>query len=755
MPVQTKLVISATGETPEIVIPPIMVMSNSGTLSSSLDGNEVAVDVAEPVVLNKVLFVPTDGDDFQADGETLYVSGDPSRFSSIPYGTMVSWYEGDVLVGKFYMSRAERVGRDMWKLHIMSALGLLDNIDHAGGIYTGQTLEDVLGDIIGETFDFSVLEDVASWHVTGWLPYDTARNNLHRVLLAYGVNIGKDSSGDPVFGLLPFGDPVDVPEESVYGEGSVAYPAQSTAVSVTEHTYWQPLTAQEEELFDNTDGSGEANGTRVVFSEPVYGLSATPGLTIVQSGVNYAVLTGIGILTGKKYAHAQKVTTVSSAGTGPLKPREISVSDVGLIGPLNSYNVAKRLLDYYTAAKSITGAFAIGDTLVRPGMQIEVTDMYGDENTAIVSRMDITSSATVKASFEAIVGFEPGHSGPTYKGRGVWDASGTYTVPKSGRYRFILIGGGQGGQGGYDGWDGFGGDDMVRVAESYDVGVAYYGEGKPTAGQGGDGGEPGSSGKVLTFEAELEAGMTVTRTIGQGGSGGAVPGGAGAFGGATTISIYSGNTLLFSRSSAEGMITPDGVYDVIANESYAVPGSSGIKGAAGGPTTRAFYNGYGADNANEDPDGYPGSSLGENSGGNGGEGFYEESWRWEPEELTRTNTGGGGGGGGAAYGADGGDGGTAEYKYVEEIAASAYCGGDGGAGADAKAPATPGPGGGGNGGHGGGGGGNAGGARVRSWTSTLPANTRVRPGAAGPGGAGSAGSPGGAGQIIYYTEEAD
>ena len=473
------------------------------------------------------------------------------------------------------------------------------------------------------------------------------------------------------------------------------------------------------------------------------------------------MLTGVGTLFGCKYAHTQKIVRASVPGNPP-KPREVSVTEDYLVGPLNAWNVARRLLGYYTSAKTVKGAVVLGNQLLRPGMPVTITDVYGEENTAVISRMDITASATVKAGYEAVEGFSPGYTGPVFTARHAWSTDGTYTAPVTGRYRLTIIGGGQGGQGGMDGTAGYGGASGSGGDMTYDEGqsggpgpymVYQYNDGKPVAGLGGEGGAPGSPGKVLTFDIDLEAGSTIVRSVGSGGSGGARGGSLGSMGGDTTVSIYDPDgELIATRSSAEGVVPPAGVFDILGDTELALPGRTGYKGGDGGATTKdidpetgdPYYWGWGSDVDAEHAGGFDGSSAGTYAGGSGGNGIYEESAK--TGGGYEHYTAGGGGGGGAAYGNAGGAGGSASNT------SSTYKGGNGGAGANAAAPIRNSiPGGGGHGGNGGGGGGNAGGARI--WNVLSLSGHDVDCGNPGSGGNGSSGGDGGKGYVVIYTGE--
>ena len=108
----------------------------------------------------------------------------------IKYGTPVFWFCNGNLQGKGYLKTVERTGTNTWKLTSMSAIGLLDEKIHPGGYYTGQTFDEVVQEIVGDSFPYEYApgnESIAELAVFGWLPYDSARNNLHRLLFAMGA----------------------------------------------------------------------------------------------------------------------------------------------------------------------------------------------------------------------------------------------------------------------------------------------------------------------------------------------------------------------------------------------------------------------------------------------------------------------------------------------------------------------------------------------------------------------------------------
>lgn len=115
----------------------------------------------------------------------------------IKYGTPVWWYCNGKFMMKGYYQGNTRIARTIWQINAMSAIGKLDERMHVGGIYEGDTFEDVLDEITGNDcryeFDDSS-RPLKDTQIFGWLPYDTARNNLHRLLFAMGAAIKRKGS---------------------------------------------------------------------------------------------------------------------------------------------------------------------------------------------------------------------------------------------------------------------------------------------------------------------------------------------------------------------------------------------------------------------------------------------------------------------------------------------------------------------------------------------------------------------------------
>lgn len=675
-------------------------------LTSSMSGDQLSIDQFMPVVYDaayiSVNFIPKNSTGLRtADGKTFNVKRGGPYLDKLPYGTPIWYYNNDNLIGKFYSQRIVRTGKAKFDVLAVSAVGILDGQQHNGGIYTGQTFAAVAGDIIGDQFAFTCADDVAGISIVGWLPIGTRRSNLHQLLFACGVALYKDAGGEIVFRFPDTGTVKNIPDNRIFLGGNVDYQTPATKAEVTEHTFLTSPVDEEVTLYDNTD-SETANHVFVTFRDaPVYDLAVTDTLTIEESGVNYAIVSGTGTLTGKKYSHITRVLS-SDTGEDTAVEKAVSVTEATLVNVANSENVLKRVLSYYSSARIIRNDIVLEGELA--GDQVSFNNPYNEAEQAFIASLDITASSFLRASCEMITGYFPSGGGNNYTEVEVLTGSGVWTAPKSGKIRVAVIQGGQGGHGGYDGIDGSTNQVNKAIGESISYLTVKNGT---VVGVGGDGAEGGNAGKVFVISLEVTKGQQFAFSSGVGGIGGnrGKPG-------------AEGTHSKFGSYTSENGVIPDGGYlDIINNVLYAQKGIHGQRGE----------NGYlGAPDVN--------------SRGGGDLGGYPSSGSFYVSGIYSAFTSGGGGQGGDAYGKQGGAGET-----VPDGKTNISCHGGTGATPVANPKSTK-IGCGGDGGHGGGGGGTGGTMTVDvSGFLAVPVLSK-----GGSGGLGSKGSDGADGGIIIF-----
>ena len=668
------------------------------------------------------------------------------------YGTVVYWYVGGSFFAKGYLKTIERIGKFEWKFTCVSGVGLLDTRMHIGGVYSGAKLITVVRSIIGDAFNVTASSEASNTTIYGHLPYDTSRNNLHRVLFAAGASLVRYNVGYDYTIRWLDGAEINVPPSRIYISGQVDVQMPTNIAEVTEHAFFQTNNDEVVSLYDS-NGQVVDNLTVVFDKSPIHHLTTTGTLEVVSSSVNHAVVSGNGTLSGKLYSHTQHIVTVSSRKAGE-KERIKRVTENELVSTANSRNVARRVLGFYSSAKTVKSKLKVNNE--RTGDLLSTVDAFNEETTGILSKMTVTPTSVKGADCEIISGYVPEYFGNNYSNRVLVTASGAWTVPAGvTEIRIVLIGGAQGGKGGYDGKVGLGSGmsyQLYYIDPDYEPLLArvYYpgGNAPQSGGAGGAGGA-----RALHYVADLTVtpNESITFNIGVGGAGGAANGGDGADGTPTTATSSSIGTL----TSASGVDTA--YYDPIAKVTYCQAGSTGYRGGAGGASGGEGdpYSGKytGADGG----DGRDGGSVAGYAGGAGGAGTgytkvpYPVTRSWAEEGYVAN----GSGGGGAAYGHAGSAGGVHTTEVTSGEVQVVVYGAVGGDGADAIAPAQATYGNGGTGGNGGGSGGNASGATCwypayegNNYTGGNPSRQYAQGGAAGHGSIGGQGGNGCA--IIYY-----
>lgn len=691
-------------------------LSNS-ILIGSLSSPAFSFDNSSISKVSGVFGVDVVGNELTIDTVTAVVRYTGSgNIRSIAYGTPAWWYNDGRLRCAVYVKTVERVGRYMYRLTLISGVGLLENIVHPGGIYTGQAFSAVAAEIIGSTFSYTVAPAVADQQVYGWLPYATARANLHQLLFAMGVSLRKDSSGAPT--LVFLGDTISstIPDSRIAIGGTVNYENSASGVEITEHAYLAQASDEEVTLFDNTGTGTIASAVRVVFDVPAHDLTATGTLTINESHPNYAVVSGSGTLIGKLYTHSSRIVSLA-ADPLPAVENVKRVTDMTLISVLNSANVARRVLAYYSSAETVRAKVVIEGE--QCGDVLAMSDPYYDEITAFLAQADVNASTNLLGNCLLVEGYTPTGQGNNASGSVTLTGSGTWTVPEDVEsITVVLIGGGSGGTVGEDGADGMLGE---TSSSDYTEGVLWR---SALSVPGGAAGAPGGAGKVYVATLSVTPGASISYSCGAGGAG-AVKGGAAAQTG--------GNTTFGAESSASGDVVQGGYIDPISGDVLAIDGDAGH---AGGPGMGYDEDtGFPVDNAPLEIDGtlyYPGT----------------RGASVEEPGLNQNFAASGGFGGGAAYGSNGSDGGAGSGMISgHNVYATAGAGGDG---ADALPPPQPSVYGKGGGGGNGGGGGGACGVPTTARSTSAYLYSHVTVPAASSGGAGSDGGLGGDGAILIY-----
>ena len=643
-------------------------------------------------------------DALEADTLDLTVVSDSGTLRGFRKNDKVEYFRAGLRRGVYYLQSVTREGPKLYRLSALSAVGLLIARPHRGGIYTGQTVAEVVADLCG---DVPVLIETVYRGIKlyGWLPIATARDNLAQVLFAIGAWLHTDENGVLRVQKLWNGTASVIGADRVHAANiRLKYLDPVSAVAVTEHQYIAG--AEELKLFEGTAQQGDV----IEFDEPAHSLTAD-GFAILESGANYAVLSaGTGTLTGKKYIHNMRVVTRTVTEGAAENVEEIR--DATLVSLVNSSAVAQRMADYYACREQIS--VDVNPASEHTGHVVELWNEWDKRLvSACIASHDTKVSGLLKSRTSALVGFLPPQPETTeyYDERVLLTGSGEWTVPEGvASLRAVLV---DQGADGTDGTDGAAGANTSLIMTSAESQVQSFTR-QVNGGKGGAGGEAGLGGlggRILSADLDVTPGASFAYDV-------------------------AAETTFGELSSANGSRSDAGFTDPITGDVYGKKGDNGLSGGKGG------------DGGNfSDMQGGSGASVGDAAGGAGQKGF-------STGRLPITNGGtigyvtraiSGSAGGGAARNTQGG----AFSSGSNPLTSSR-----GGNGANAPdAEPAPSYGCGGNGGSGGGGGGGATGFYISvsmnsGYTYSFDVWYTASGGAKGTGSKGSSGKPGCI--ILYY-----
>lgn len=514
-----------------------------------------------------------------------------------------------------YIQSVTRTGPKTYRVYATSGVGLLIRRPHRGGIYTGQTVDQVLPGIFG-SIPYRCKTGLGRRQLYGWLPYckpqdSSARDNLARILYTIGGTVRADRNGALMIVPLWDGYSSALGLDKLGDSASAAMDGQVTGISVTEHQY-----LESKETVDLYEGA-TADGYEVVFDEPVHHLEAT-GFAILESGANYAILgAGYGTLVGHKYTH---ITLAVTRDLSPGRTENIvAVEDKYLVSPMASSAVADRLANYHSHKEIISAPAVYLDEL--PGNRVYTAHPYDKVALgACLTTADITLSVHLAAQMDMLAGYVPLADDDYYDMVDLIDTATTWTAQADGEITVILIGGGGGGDGGGAGQDNARGSGTWR-------------------GAGGLGGLAGAAGKIYRTKLAVTAGQSFAVRPGAAGVGGAAGTTDGAEGAKGTP---GGESTFGTLSSASGATSEVGWLNQTNGQVYARPGTDGLKGGDGGKSGVK-----GEDIEWEGKTYYGGSSKGGIFGGGGGAAVAQNGGRGH-DAYGDTYDGGQGGNGAIA-----------------------------------------------------------------------------------------------------------
>lgn len=344
-----------------------------------------------------------------------YERATPSLIS-FTYGAEVEYYKDDKLYARYYLKDVERNSKYEYTFSLQSAIGLLDDTNHYGGVYSGQTASDIIKDIIGGKITYTEHNIFSKIRVYGWLPVATRRDNLKQLLFAVGGCV-KKKDGIINFTTLTVDTPTAIPANRVYDSGKITYNAPASRIEVIEHQFSKVDNAQAEDIyvgeivgssFTSPKGYVIDDGAIITWDEPHHTITFE-GCSLLNNevGVNYAVVSSSASATikGKPYIHSKLIVSRNKENYQG-KEKVAKVEDATLITLANSNSVVEKVMAYYDTPSTLSGSIVLNDE--KPLDNITMPNQFEEESTGIIKSIEGTFGQQItKGEVEVRLGYNP------------------------------------------------------------------------------------------------------------------------------------------------------------------------------------------------------------------------------------------------------------------------------------------------------------------------------------------------------------
>lgn len=350
---------------------------------------------------------------------TVVYPGDKSKpddsIAKLPYGTICSYYRDNELFSKYYLVSVTRDDQFKYEFEFQSSIGLLDDTNHYGGLYSGTYASDIISDVIGGKIPYTIKPVFSKIKLYGWLPVATRRANLQQVLFACGGCIKRNEDGDAYITTLDTTTPKVIPDNRIFSAGKIKYNSNVSSVAVTEHGYVKLDNIEDTKLFKGEligsdfttpKGVSVSGASLVTWDNPCYDITVK-GTTLIESDVNYAVVNATPSVEiyGKEYLHTESVIHKDKTDYDG-KEKIAEVKKATLISLANSASTAERMMAYYGNANTMSPSIILGNE--RTTDNIQLTNPFWEKSTGFVKSIDASVGPKItKANCEVILNYVP------------------------------------------------------------------------------------------------------------------------------------------------------------------------------------------------------------------------------------------------------------------------------------------------------------------------------------------------------------
>ena len=222
-----------------------------------------------------------------------------------------SIYRNDVLYGKFFVSSStSNNDKTLYNIKVDDYIKTLEGQTHLGGLYSNVTASTIVADILGD-IPYTLDVGLGAKTITGYLPIQNKREALRQVAFAINAIVDTSRSNSIIIKPLP------TTVTTTLGTDKIIDIQTTQQNIVTKIVLQTTLLTTKNASTDNLYSATLNGTTTILFDTPKFDLAITGG-TIVNSNINYAIISGTGstvTLTGKSYQQVVKEESKTNSYT--------------------------------------------------------------------------------------------------------------------------------------------------------------------------------------------------------------------------------------------------------------------------------------------------------------------------------------------------------------------------------------------------------------------------------------------------------
>ena len=321
----------------------IKVIQNKESISSATVLEELNM-ISSELSINKFTFTLFNNDD------SFNLLNPKGFYQYIEPGSKVAVIETvngvDKNMGTFYLDKFDTKNENEISFNTIDAIGRIGKTNFKKGkIYTGETLEQVVGEIMtsADFTSYTISDELKPIPIYGYIPVCTHREALQQVCFANRA-VADCSRSDKINIYRISSTPESrIEQNRVFENGSsIKLKENISDISITTHRY-----VKETEASTIFEGNLNAGINEIEFTNPTTELTVN-GATVVDSGLNFVRVNVPSyqnvVIRGKIYNDSKVVYNKSYDG---LKNNTLKISNATLVTEENIALVLDNAFNYY------------------------------------------------------------------------------------------------------------------------------------------------------------------------------------------------------------------------------------------------------------------------------------------------------------------------------------------------------------------------------------------------------------------------